>query len=92
MLVVTFITGILTDQMKKQAKISGEQERRSRLLYEINQKLLAAGDRIVIAELPQKLLGEPFASSVDHVYQDIRRAGGVERRATGTARVRPQLW
>ena len=56
MLIVTFSTSTLTIQMKKQAELVQEREKRSLLLYEIRQRLLAARDLDSIIQITSEYL------------------------------------
>jgi len=56
MLLVTFITSTLTIQIRNQARLALDKEHRAELLYEINQKLLAARDVDTIIQLTLEYL------------------------------------
>ncbi len=51
LLLAAGITGALTGRLRTQARLSAEREHRANLLFEINQKLLASGDRDAILRL-----------------------------------------
>ena len=63
MLLVTFGTSTLTIQMKKQAEMAQEREKRAQLLYEIRQKIQAARDQDSIVRIANEYLISQFGRS-----------------------------
>jgi len=72
MLVATFITSTLIIQMKSQAQLAMEREQRAQLLYEINQKLLAARDTAAIVSLSSDYLISHLKRSVIFYTRDLQ--------------------
>lgn len=64
MLVVSLISCAITTQMKTQASLAQERERRAELMYEVNQKLLAARNINEIARFTAEYLKEHMRRSV----------------------------
>jgi len=75
MLVVTFITSTLTVQLRYQAALAVERERRAELLAEINQALLAARDVDAIVRLVSGYLAAQIGRPVIFYTKDPKNCG-----------------
>ena len=83
MLMATFITGTLTMNMQTQARLAREREHRAQLLYEMNQKLLAARDRGTIVELTlEHLISHLGRPAVFYTRDPNESSGGDYARAS----------
>lgn len=84
MLTATCITTTLIIQLKKQAQLATEREHRAQLLYEINQKLLAAGDAEAIIQLANEYLHSHLDCPAVFYAKDPQQSGeGVHVEAPG---------
>jgi len=70
MLIAAFITSTLTVRIKTQARLSAEREHRTKLLYEINKKLLATRGLENITALTNEYIVKIFDRSVVFYTQD----------------------
>lgn len=73
MFVVAFITSTLTARIKTQARLSAEREHRTKLLYEINKKLLITSGLENIVALINDYIVKVFDRSVAFYAQDLEK-------------------
>jgi len=87
MLLVTFVTSTLAIQLKTQVRLARDKEHRTQLLYEINQKLLAARDEDSIIQLANHHLVSHLGRAAIFYTEDPSRggAGAAEEACDGSS-------
>lgn len=77
MLLVAFITSTLTNRIKTQVRLSAEREHQTKLLYEINKKLLKTRGLDNIVKLTNEYITKIFDRSVVFYTEDPEDASSV---------------